>query len=122
MRTVLLTLAFGSASACTIIAVGKVAGGGAAYLAHTDDAGGGTQDVRLTRVPAADHAPGSMRPVYAGHNPYPRIVSESRGPNYKPVGDQPLSEPLGYIPQVPHTYGYWDTDYGVRRTLWPLLQ
>lgn len=83
------------------------------YLAHTDDAGGGTQDVRVTKVPAADHLPGTMRPVYSGYNPYPRIVSEDRGPNYRPVHGQILSVPTGYVKQIPHTFGYWDTDYGV---------
>jgi len=54
-----------------------------------------------------------MRPVYSGYNPYPRIVSEDRGPNYRPVDGQALSIPTGYIEQVQHTFGYWDTDYGV---------
>lgn len=31
------------ARGCTILAVGKEAGGGSVFLAHTDDAGGGTQ-------------------------------------------------------------------------------
>jgi dipeptidase len=82
-------------------------------LAHTDDSGGGTQDVRVTKVPAADHAPGAMRPIFGGYNPYPRIVSEDRGPNYQPIDGQVLSVPIGFVAQVPHTFGYWDTDYGV---------
>jgi len=40
-------------------------------------------------------------------------VSDSRGPNYLPTDGQSLSVPLGFIPQVSHTFGYWDTDYGV---------
>ena len=53
---------------------------GSTIISHNDDAGGGTQDVRLVRVPAATHAAGSLRPVVATDFPYPRIVSDARGP------------------------------------------
>jgi dipeptidase len=104
----------GTTAACTIIAVGKIAGGGSSYLAHTDDAGGGTQDIRVVKVPAADWPKGSKRPVYATYYAYPRLVVEERGDGYAPDDvNESLTVPIGEIPQVPHTYGYWDTDYGV---------
>ena len=43
---------------------------------------------------------------------FPRMVSE-RAPAYKPVGNQNYSIVLGYIPQVRHTYAYYDADYGL---------
>jgi hypothetical protein len=97
------------------------AGGGTAFIAHTDDAGGGTQvrsfisivfiasysvfiapqDIRLVRVPAADHPPGSLRAVLPTHYPFHRIVSKERGPAYEPTNDkEELTVPLGYVPQV----------------------
>jgi dipeptidase len=69
--------------------------------------------VRLVRVPAADHAPGTMRPIYDWANGYPRVVSDARGPEYMPKGNQTLTKPIGFIAQVPHTYGLWENDYGV---------
>ena len=110
------------ANACTVIAVGKNATvDGATLLAHTDDAGGGSADLRLVRVQAQDHAPGSRRSVYHFNGGYPRIVTAERGVHYEPhmedvngtVRAQPFSIPLGSIPQVPHTYAYWDQDYGI---------
>jgi len=101
-------------SACTIIAGGKGSTvDGSAFVVHTDDAGGRAADIRLVRVPAADHDEGAMRPVYAFDNGNPRVVTHSRGPYYKPLKGQQLSEPLGYIPQVSHTHGYYDHDYGL---------
>ncbi|KAG9411188.1 hypothetical protein AC1031_022082 [Aphanomyces cochlioides] len=100
--------------ACTVIGVtNKATQDGSSLLAHTDDAGGGAADIRLVNVPAADHAPGSMRAVYNFAGGYPRLTSKDRGPLYAPVGDQTLQEPLGYIPQVQHTYAYFDQDYGM---------
>ncbi|KAH9110126.1 hypothetical protein AeMF1_015001 [Aphanomyces euteiches] len=100
--------------ACTVIGVtNKATQDGSSLLAHTDDAGGGAADIRLVNVPAADHAPGSMRAVYNFAGGYPRLTSKDRGPLYVPVGDQTLQEPLGYIPQVQHTYAYFDQDYGM---------
>jgi hypothetical protein len=41
-----------------------------------------------------------------------RIVTKDRGPGYNTKGDPP-SVSLGYIPQVPHTYAYYDANYGI---------
>ncbi|MCA1809421.1 MAG: C69 family dipeptidase, partial [Lentisphaerae bacterium] len=94
---------------------------GAMYVVHSDD--GHLSDARLMYVPAADHAPGSMRPVHfdpvsIGELPqyaafeYRRYTGSARGPDYEMPG-KPLTEPIGYIPQVPHTYAYFDGNYGI---------
>ncbi|ETV96074.1 hypothetical protein H310_10716 [Aphanomyces invadans] len=105
---------FEAVDGCTVIGVThKASADGSSLLAHTDDAGGGAADIRLIRVPAADHAPGSKRAVYNLFGGYPRLTTQDRGPLYRPVENQTLSTPLGYIPQVPHTYAYFDQDYGM---------
>ncbi|RHY45647.1 hypothetical protein DYB34_009597 [Aphanomyces astaci] len=102
------------AHACTVIGVThKATADGSSLLAHTDDAGGGAADTRLIRVPAADHEPGSKRAVYNFFGGYPRLTTKDRGPLYFPVDNQTLSTPIGYIPQVPHTFAYFDQDYGM---------
>ncbi|KAH7460044.1 putative dipeptidase B [Phytophthora ramorum] len=106
--------------ACTAIAVTQGASAdNSTLIAHTDDAGDAASDLRLVRVPAQDHEPGSKRAVYNFNGGYPRVVAPDRGPHYQPVHD-PLAEveqeymmPLGYVPQVEHTYGYFDQDYGM---------
>ncbi|OQR87069.1 peptidase [Achlya hypogyna] len=103
-----------AADACTVIGVTHGASAdGSSLLAHTDDAGGGTADTRLIRVPAMDHAPGAMRDILNVNGGYPRIISKTRGPLYEPVHGQTLMTPLGTIPQVNHTYAYFDQDYGM---------
>jgi len=103
------------ADACTMIAIGKNATvDGSTLMAHTDDAGGGAADLRLVRVPAQDHPEGAKRAVYSFFGGYPRLVSHERGPNYAPKSEhEQLTEPLGFIPQVKHTYAYFDQDYGM---------
>lgn len=102
------------ARACTLIAVGRNATvDGSTLVAHTDDAGFGTADLRMVRVPAQDHEEGAMRHVYNLQPGYPRLVTLQRGTEYKPKNDEEqLMVPLGEIPQVSHTYGYFDQDYG----------
>lgn len=110
------------ANACTTIIVTKGASSdGSVFVAHSDDSE--MFDNRLIYVPAADHKPGSMRPVYfdacsigniGGYNSctYRRYVGESRGPGYiNPMF--PKSIPIGEIPQVEHTYAYFDANYGI---------
>ncbi len=41
-----------------------------------------------------------------------RIVTRDRGPGYDTPGVS-ASVPLGFIPQVPHTYAYFDANYGI---------
>eukprot|EP00667_Euglena_gracilis_P004711 EG_transcript_4739 len=109
-----LSLLWPAVRGCTLIIVGKDASTtGAAMVAHTDDAGGDATDIRLVHVPAMDHKHGAKRPVYAFQAGYPRVVAEERGPAYQPKRGQKPFEPLGWIPQVPHTYSYFDHNYGL---------
>eukprot|EP01026_Neomeris_dumetosa_P084719 TRINITY_DN99696_c0_g2_i3.p1 TRINITY_DN99696_c0_g2~~TRINITY_DN99696_c0_g2_i3.p1 ORF type:complete len:660 (-),score=67.25 TRINITY_DN99696_c0_g2_i3:159-2138(-) len=113
VAAVLVVLAI-QAHGCTLICVGRHAtADGSTIVAHTDDAGGIAADIRLINVPAMDHQIGSQRAVYEFASGYPRVVTNDRGPYYKPVKQQVLSQPLGFIPQVPHTYAYFDQDYGL---------
>ena len=94
---------------------------GSVFVAHSDDSE--MFDNRLVHVPAADHKPGSMRPVYYdaaalgsrpafNSNVLRRYVGTHRGPVYID-NDIPQSIPLGFIPQVAHTYAYFDGSYGL---------
>jgi dipeptidase len=117
-----LTLVFPPAAlACTTILVGKNASAdGSVMVSHSDD---GLGDGRLIYVPAMDHPPGAMRPVYYAHcalgympqwgaSESQRLVTAERGPGYNTPGVPP-SVPIGYIPQVAHTYAYFDANYGI---------
>ena len=94
---------------------------GAMFVSHSDD--GHLSDPRLMYVPAADHKAGSKRPVYydasaIGELPqyasftYCRYAGTSRGPDYVNP-NVPQTVPIGYIPQVQHTYAYFDGNYGI---------
>jgi len=99
---------------CTLIAIGKDASvDGHAMLAHTDDAGGDATDIRMVHISAQDHRHGARRPVYEILAGYPRVVTEERGAHYAPKGGQRVSKPMGSIPQVPHTYSYFDHNYAL---------
>jgi hypothetical protein len=105
--------------ACTTLIVTKGASAdGSMIVAHSDD--NDLSDQRIIYVPAQDHEPGSLRPVYCtavavGEFPqynsfiYPRIVS-SRAPAYNTKEYLP-SLPIGMIPQFQYfrvlrrTYG-----------------
>ena len=109
--------------ACTTLLVTKGASAdGSVFVAHSDDSEFDA-DQRLVYVPAADHKPGDMRPVYydacsIGERPQfhgysqPRYVGTDRGPSYVDPS-LPQSIPLGFIPQVEHTYAYYDSDYAI---------
>jgi dipeptidase len=90
-------------------------------VAHSDDSE--MFDNRLIYVPAADHKEGSMRPIYYdasslgdrskyNSSTLRRYVGTHKGPLYVD-DDMPQSTPLGYIPQVAHTYAYLDGSYGL---------
>jgi len=107
--------------ACTVTFTGKKASAdGSVMVSHSDD---GLSDARLIYVPAMEHKPGSLRPVFYSHSALGfkphwgasethRIATRDRGPGYQTT-DVPPSIPLGYIPQVPHTYAYFDANYGM---------
>lgn len=120
----LLIVLASPALTCTTILVGKKASAdGSVLVSHSDD---GMNDARLIYVPAKDHEPGSLRPIYYSHCSLDfkpqwggtvshRIVDDARAPAYgtdRREGD-PKSVPLGFIPQVAHTYAYFDANYGI---------
>ena len=100
--TLIVLAMFSSAMlACTSIPVGKLASAdGSVFTTHTDDCG--YCDPNLYYIPAADHAPGSMRPVLTGET-------------FRSVGDGRFALPTvaGEIPQVAHTYAYFKGSYGI---------
>ncbi|KAF1773485.1 Peptidase C69, dipeptidase A [Phytophthora cactorum] len=109
LALVVMSMQQAQVDACTAIAVTRAASAdNSTLIAHTDDAGGGAADLRLVR-----------RAVYNFNGGYPRVVVPDRGVHYQPVNDpeigkmQEYSTPLGYIPQVDHTYAYFDQDYGM---------
>ena len=106
---------------CTTTLTGKKASvDGSVMVSHSDD---GLGDARLIYVPAMKHKPGSLRPVFYSHcaldfkpqwgaSETQRIATRDRGPGYDTPG-VPVNIPLGFIPQVPHTYAYFDANYGI---------
>lgn len=116
-----LYLAAPSALACTTTLTGKDAtADGSVMVSHSDD---GLSDARMVYVPPMDHEPGSKRLVYYSHDALgykpewggtetQRLVTDTRGPGYANP-DIEQSVPLGSIPQVAHTYGYFDANYGL---------
>eukprot|EP00040_Diaphanoeca_grandis_P015474 m.79016 g.79016 ORF g.79016 m.79016 type:complete len:612 (+) comp25171_c0_seq3:189-2024(+) len=86
--------------ACTTIIAGKNATTtGATLASHTDDAGYGA-DARLLLVAAQDWAPGAQRPIFYDLEDYP----------HEPQAGQ---KPIGYIPQVAHTYAHYSCTFGI---------
>uniref|UniRef100_A0AAV1T6B7 Peptidase n=1 Tax=Peronospora matthiolae TaxID=2874970 RepID=A0AAV1T6B7_9STRA len=114
LLVLLVTVVLSPVQACTMIAVGRNAtADGSTLVAHTDDAGFGAADLRMVRVPAQDFDETAVRHVYNFQPGYPRLVTTGRGPEYAPKNEhEQLMTPLGQIPQVSHTYGYFDQDYG----------
>ena len=112
---------YSHADACTITVTGKAASvDGSVMVSHSDD---GLGDPRLIHVPAMDHKAGALRPVFYSHcaldfkpqwgaSETQRIMTRDRGPGYDTPGVPP-SVPLGFIPQVSHTYAYFDANYGI---------
>lgn len=108
--------------ACTTMIVTKGATrDGSTFVAHSDD--DDLSDQSIIYVPAKDWPKDAKRPVHGsavanGDLPRfkdfsePRLVDPSRSPDYANPG-YPKSIPLGYIPQVPHTYAYLDGNYGI---------
>ena len=108
--------------ACTVTLVTKGASAdGSVLVSHSND--GFTTDPDFVFVPAKDHPEGSMRPVYPTavaldampeYDAFcqPQLVAPEKCDGYDFPG-RPHTKPLGYIPEVAHTYAYIDGNYGV---------
>ena len=118
----MLSLMGVSAEACTVMVVTKGASeDGSMIVAHSNDGRGA--EMNLIHVPAKDHPKGSMRPVYPTavaldempeYNAFeqPNLVAPERSEEYDFPG-KPHTKPIGFIPEVEHTYAYMDSDYGI---------
>ena len=122
-RGVLFALVFACVSfpnlahACSTFLVGAGAShDGSVIVSHSDD-GEGNPDARLSFVPARDHLPGARRPVWPDLEDNPRFVGMERGTTYEPGRSVPPdakpTKPIGFIPQINHTFGYHEGNYGV---------
>ena len=105
--------------ACTTIAVGKDAStDGSVLTSHSND-GEGDTDPRLVLIPASDWPDDAQRPVFYSPESFPRYVGPNRATS--PVetyavgnGDNgpDAFKPICHIPQVSHTYQYYEETYG----------
>ena len=85
--------------ACTNILVGKDAStDGSVFTSHTVD---GRYDSRLRVIPAMDHEEGDMLDILLGHD-----LKMAERPDVVP-------KVIGQIPQVPHTYKYFESAYSL---------
>lgn len=94
---------------CTAIAFdGAATTDGSAFAGMNADSG--SADYRLTYVPARDHPKGAKRAVFTFDLAYPRWIGYGRGEFFHPFkGHEQLSEPVGHIPEVASTYGYYES-------------
>lgn len=114
-RSSLLALMIPAAvHACTAIAAGsKATSDGSVMVTHSDD-GEGTSDARVSFIPAKDHAEGSTRPIWPDLEDFPRFIGTVRGDTYLPAPGEAETKPIGTIPQVAHTYAYFEANYGMQ--------
>jgi dipeptidase len=95
----------------TMIITNGATADGSMMVTHSDD--NELSDQRIIYVPAQHHTPGSLRGIVDGSSgPYPRLVSSARGPGYEMPG-VPETPLIGKIPQVAHTFAYFDGSYGI---------
>lgn len=96
---------------CTSIIITKNASAdGSMIVTHSDD--DELADQRIIYVPSQNHHPGIQRQVFKESYRYPRIITDQRGTGYDTPG-YPKTVPIGYIPQVEHTYAYFDGNYSI---------
>ncbi|KAH8067930.1 C69 peptidase-like protein [Aureococcus anophagefferens] len=114
-----LTLAIASLTVAPVLSCTSVLFGpgatadGSVWVGQSDD-GEGAGDARLVWVPAMDWPAGSKRPVF-DYGDFPRIVdSERKVPAYFPTDKfNETAGKIGSIPQVAHTFGYYEADYAI---------
>lgn len=119
MRVLFLALLFPHAArACTVLAAGrKATADGSVMVTHSDD-GEGDSDPRVAFIPAANHSAGAMRDIWPDIENYPRFVGDNpaRGIDgvFTPKAGQEETLPIGRIPQVAHTYAYYDSNFAMQ--------
>jgi dipeptidase len=105
----------------TMIVTKGASADGSMIAAHSYN--GDLADASIVFVPAKDWQAGAVRPVYASaaangditqYNAFlmPRISDKNRAEGYNYIGVK-RTKPIGYIPQVSHTYAYLDANYGI---------
>ena len=129
----ILTLGGVGVQACTVFAVGRNATiDKSVMISHSND-GEFDTDPRLVKVNAAYYDIGNniesqsssqsqtqssslLRPIYYSPETYPRYVGYERNiSEYYPKENEENQStfiPIGYIPQVSHTYAYLEETYG----------
>mmetsp|Transcript_9921 Transcript_9921/g.27698 ORF Transcript_9921/g.27698 Transcript_9921/m.27698 type:complete len:622 (-) Transcript_9921:371-2236(-) len=115
VRLILLLTYFHTTSGCTTVVIGKDGSvDGSPISSYNSDSG--ISDNRMAYIAPQDYEPGALRPVYPVPSGYPRYVG-GRSPIYAPIevdgAIQKPTEPLGHIPQVNHTYGYWESYFPI---------
>ncbi len=115
MKKSLLLVSLPAAHACSAYAAGRLATvDGSVMVSHSDD-GDGTSDPRISYIPPATFAPNATRPIWPDLESYPRFVGATpRGSTYAPLPGQEETEPIGSIPQVPATHGYYEANYAIQ--------
>jgi len=115
MRLFLLPLAAAEWDTCTTMAFTKGATTtGSSFVTHTTDCI--ECDSRWAYVPPRDYPEGALRPVYKYYTAFPREVNTNRSMMYEVDHNPELAGvtdplPMGHIPQVRHTYGYYEATY-----------
>lgn len=96
--------------ACTAIAIGRAATlDGSTMSSHTNDCE--ECDPRVAYIPPKSYPAGAKRAIFAPRGAWPRFVGAQRSEVYAATEGQQDAQPIGYIPQVEHTYGYWEATY-----------
>jgi len=109
----MLTALVPGVAACTAYIAGKLAtADGSVMISHSDD-GDGASDPRIAYIPPATWDTNATRPIWPDLESYPRYVGYARGATYIPQASQEETQPIGSIPQVAQTHGYYEANYAI---------
>ena len=108
-------------NACTAAVFGPLStDDGSTYTASTTDCF--HCDFRLALVPSRHHPENATRPIYLYKDDYPHVVQPERSPTWHPsnLEGSPrqlnawrrASKPIGFIPEVPHTFAVFEGGAG----------
>ena len=117
------SILFVSYYCCTTFVVGKKGTSDGSILSTHSSDGSGSTDPRLVKIPAKSWPNDSLRPIFKSPENYPRYVGKARGEEIEAYLSQNCQagskkicsdfEPIGYIPQVNHTFAYFEETYGI---------